>query len=836
MPARQTVLKPLGLITRPNEYGQYAAGALAIASNVLFRDAGEMIVTKDVSNPRLLGAANDVLRKLYALDNGIVWAATRTAGLVWTMSFNGTAGAFPAADGAVVALSDTGFISPLRMRDHFQVNSQRGMIVSDVMAPATAADRTFRKAGMPQPQVSFIGLNAASGGALAANTTVGYAAVWRRNFPKGYELVSAPSPVYRVANTSASAVNVSLTISSDPALSGLAAGDIIEVYRTDAITGTAVTIDPGTTCRLVETYTVTAADIAAGNFVVTDTQAPEPLGATPGRELYTNPGQQGALAANRQANTSKLTAQYKGYAFYANVLERAQWIFSVPAGIADSTLGLTTPFERTHGIGVRLVTAATTSGSATVTGVSAAHMAGIKVGQLLASAAGGAFPPGGAEVQSVNTGLGTITFNNPASATVAVETLNIVDMFEIDGQPLRTTSLGLMLQSLAETNRYEITVDQTVWGGVGTAGRASNGFTVAVEPLRAGNSTNIITVRATNGANYRPSIPEWTATAQTFAPTPRPNMLQWSHEQQPEHVPPSNSAFVGSGEIVGLQSTRDALWIFCTDGLFRLSGEGGQWRIDQLDTTLILSAPQCCTALREAVYAYTNRGLVRIADDGFDELSEQSIGDTLVGAAYVETAALIVERDESSDEIHVVDTGVAGGAPTLYVLATRFQCWSKLSFPNVTALAYQRIPTNPATQPNGWLIIGRSPLGGAQPLYGLFDQSPAVANLAATIQFQPFYSDDPLVLKQWIDATWIFQLADATRVLNSSWLGVADGSAVLTAWLNGDARATFGIPRSVAVAPTLSPGLSIPSGVFTPPVCKGVSLRFRSLTEQQAYR
>src|SRR3982751_2595397 len=755
MAARQTVLKPLGLVTRPNELGQYPAGALAVADNMLFRAQGQMQVSKTTSGTQTLGNANDVVRKLFPLDSGIIWSASRSAANVWTMGFGASFGTVPTAMSLVGLFSNTGFIAPIRMREHFLVNGLTNVIVSDVMAPASAADRAFRMAGMPQAGVSLFSAVTAAAGAVLNNTTVGYCVLFRRDFANGYSVVSTPSLICRYVNTSGATVNVALKVSWSSA-AGIAAGDLIEVYRTDAVQAALSTTDPGTTCQLVLSYTISAADIAATFTTVTDTQAPGSLGETYGRELYTNPGQQGALAANRQPNISKLMSQYKGYAFYANVTERPIWTFQVPGGINDSALDLAAgDYERTYGIGNRTITATTTLGNATVTAVSAAHLQGIKVGQLLHFGSGGSFPSNAFTVQSINTGAGTITFTGVATAGVVGATLQLTDQFQIDGGTFPITGLGTMMAALSGLGNYELTCDQTVAAYTGIDTLAASGFTCTVEPSRPCFATTI-TIRATNGANYQPPIPEFTATVKTFTQTPRPNMLQWSHEQQPEHAPPSNTAFVGAGSIIGLASTRDALWIFCTDGLFRLSGGGGQLRLDQLDTTLVLSAPQCAAVLRDSVYAYTNRGLVRIADDGFDELSDLTIGDRLVGPAYVETAALIVERDETFDEIHVIDTGVSGGPPVQYLYATVYKAWSKLGFPTVTALAYQRIPTNPATQASGWMVIGQSPLGGVLPQYALFYQNAAAVNLTAVAAYQPFYADDPMLLKHWIDGTWIF--------------------------------------------------------------------------------
>jgi hypothetical protein len=856
MPPRQTVLKPLGLITRPNELGAYPPGAMAVAENILFRDSGQCVVSKALTPAHTgdFGADASVVRKLFVLDDGFIWLAYRLlsgSNVNWSMSFLDVANDItlaatrPTLTSANGFFSDTGFIAPIRMRDHFVVNSQQGVIVADYMAPATGAQGTFRMAGLPQAQINLFTAVATAGGAVANNTTVGYCALFKRVFPKGYEVISTPSLIYRFQNTLGGAVNVSMRVDWS-VNAGMAAGDIIEIYRTDAIAAVTATTDPGTTCKLVLTYTLTAADIIATNTTVTDTQVPGPLGVTFGRELYTNPGQGGALSGNRQPNICKVQASYKGFAFFANVTERPIWTVKVPAGMSNGGApGLSTDYERTFGVGTRVITANASIGASVVSGVSATHLIGIKVGQLLTNG-GGAFPNNVFTVASIGPGPTDITFSGAATATVIPATLHIADQIQIaGGASVPIGSLSQLTASLG-TGEYELTCDQTI----PAATQPASGFTLTVEPARP-NFATTITIRGTNGANFSPPIPEIGAAVQTFTQTPRPNFLQWTHEQQPEHGPVSNTAFVGLADLVGASATRDALWIFCTDGLFRLSGDGGQWRIDQLDTTLILSAPQCATVLRDSVYAYTNRGLVHIADDGFDEVSDLTVGDILPGPAYVETASLIVERDETFDEIHLITAGpdFTGSSeepppgepepPAYYLYNTVHKCWSKLTFANVTALAYQRIPTNPVTQPNGWVVVGTSDGSGVPNGVNvwLFDQAVTAANLTAVIQYQPFYEDDPLVLRHWIDATWLFALVDATRTINSSWLGVADGSATLVAWLNGDARATFGIPRSAAIAPTLSPGLTIPGGgVFTPPTCKGLSVRFSPLTEQQVYR
>jgi hypothetical protein len=356
-----------------------------------------------------------------------------------------------------------------------------------------------------------------------------------------------------------------------------------------------------------------------------------------------------------------------------------------------------------------------------------------------------------------------------------------------------------------------------------------------VEPVRPSTSTTI-TVRATNGANYSPVLPEISSTVATYSQTPRKNFLVWSNDNQPEHVPTSNSTFVGSGEIVSMVGARDALWIFCTDGLYRLSGTGGQWDLHPVDPTCIISGPQCAGVLNDTVYAYTNKGLVAITDAGVEHISQGILNDLLPGPSYVETAKLQLCVDENNDEVYLlIQSATLGSASTLYCYSQVYKRWSTITFSDmrVTYMAYIRYPATAGA--DGYPVLAWSQQDSAPPFYALWD-SASGTNLKPTVLLQPFYGDDPWLLKQWIDATWICDIACADNAVVSTFNNTTTyGTSTLVSHLT-DSRATFGVPRSCAIRAALSPGLKMTTTPALPLVIKGVSLRHKLLTRQQESR
>lgn len=832
---RQTVLTPLGLITQPNQYDVYKPGALKIAQNCVMRNPGELMQAPDVQNTVTLTGNDFRIHKLFALDAGhvvaIVSNGTGLNSVVYADTSAYTLQGFNT--GALDEYSITGRVSLVRLRERLMINTLNGYVVADSMSPTAAPDRVLRRAGMPQPNARY--QSSGPDGPIPQNTVVGYRFCWRRNFSDGYFIRSVPTPVLTFVATAAGTTVAQYLI--DFLNSGeFLVGDIVEMYRTDGLTTPATTAglykDPGSTCKLVLSYAITSGDIATGSKIISDYQ-PFVQGTlkTPGEELYTNPYQETETFSNRQPPIAACTAAFKGYCFFANTTDRPAFEFTVPGGIGDQniavTLGYAVAAFKASAIGARRFTGTRTNGSPTLTGVSAADLVGIVVGQSYDAFFSGF--PGGTTVQSINTGAGTITMSqNATSSSGGAVTMGVVDVLELDGQRITMYDLGTFSTVLG----FSFWVEQTCDSPLATFTQSYIvGASFVIEPARLDTSTpgtgTTITVRGTNGALYSPPIPDITASVKTFTRTTRKNHLVWSKFQQPEHVPTVLEDDVGNGEIIALDPTRDALGIWCTDGFYRLSGDGGAdglaFRVDLVTTTVILAAPQASCVLNEVWFGYTNQGLVSIDSAGnIDNISDRLFGDLLPGAKYSATRSIIMCANEPDDEILLgLGEDANGNSDTIYVYNTKQKGLTTLgangaTLSNIQAMAMQRDPASGA--PRALFGVYRA---GTTPQYSGWNSPSAFLN--AAIQYQPLYDRDPLSLKNWIWADYLFAPTDAGRLINPSFNGANFLGTISVQALDTGAYARAGVPRQHATAHAIAPGIAgIPNN--------GVQCRFQGLS------
>ena len=105
--------------------------------------------------------------------------------------------------------------------------------------------------------------------------------------------------------------------------------------------------------------------------------------------------------------------------------------------------------------------------------------------------------------------------------------------------------------------------------------------------------------------------------------THRPHGLAYSKPDQPEAVPLLNFLTVNTEAhpIVRIFPMRDRLLVFKTDGLYVVSGQA-PYRVDALDDTCILFAPDSLAYVGGRVYALTNHGIVAIVDSGLRPVSQ----------------------------------------------------------------------------------------------------------------------------------------------------------------------------------------------------------------------
>lgn len=849
---RETSVKPLGLVTQPNKYGQYPIGALSRAENIVMRAAGrasQLPARKaDVSVPAtFLNHAwglysTSAQQQLLFFDDGTNTQTWWVDGSTHqTAPFEDTSLAVPYAYSTPPL--------PVTFRDRTVINSDYGILAADYVTPTSTPKRTLRYAGLTQPIIGFYGVNeitvgtAPHGFVLRPGEVVAYGIVVRRVYgdatnpdPYSYELISDPSPFQRIKNNFANDANVAMAVNLGPNSStmtgrvGLRVGDLVEVYRTLAVPSATAGLntDAGVTLFLAKTIVITAGDLVTNSITFDDDTNEAALG----RELYTNPGQQSLQGVRRRPPLAKAIGVYQGFTFYGSLTNPAKWEARWPQGLGQLTGAGSTIATRRFGVGRRDNIAGDTHiGTGVIDGISSADMVGLAVGQRVKL--GPAFGPYASDPTITVVGANQITVNLNASANShAVFTVN--DVLEIDGQVVVINDLNELLTSIARLATpfpfYTATTGETVAYHDNAVPSNIDYYaltftqSLALEPYRPVQGN--IAIRGSNGANYDPPIPTMSQAARQYAPTPQPNRLAWSWDQQPEAVSPGAVTPVGRGEIIAVQSNRNTLWIFCTDGLYRLTGFGGgrssglaaQWSTELIDPSFVLAARRASCNLRDRVYAFGTLGLVEITDIGAKLLSQGIIGDVLPGVNYANDFSRWMTADPINNEIWL-----ATGSPTVvyYIYNETQRAFATCTTGSSDgAAAYSQSSGVRFARENAAFRIDSFDTIGA----------------AAVVDYQPVYAGDPLLAKQWIDMTLMFDTASAGIVVTPRFNGTASVGAALLNRQN-DSRRNFGVTRNApAIGHTLAPGFSLPAGGGILAQLRGLSLRFQPFGEQQVFR
>lgn len=136
----------------------------------------------------------------------------------------------------------------------------------------------------------------------------------------------------------------------------------------------------------------------------------------------------------------------------------------------------------------------------------------------------------------------------------------------------------------------------------------------------------LIMKRALGGSTFVVSVSDstpWDIGIGTAENDNYPNGLMWSKNQQPEHAPTTHLEFVGSKNfpIRRIVALRDSLFILKADGVFRLTGAGGSWSIEPLDTSTRIIAPDSVSVVNNQIFCLADQGVVAISDIGVQVMS-----------------------------------------------------------------------------------------------------------------------------------------------------------------------------------------------------------------------
>lgn len=840
---RLTTLAIKGLVTTPNEYGVYPEGSCQVLENWRAESMNQWTVVRNRFQIIQSGVTNDRIKRVVALSPGVfLTIQSNSAGTTWSVYRNGdSANSFTV--NSPLSLSSLfesgGYLTSIVTRARCFLNSRKGLLVLDDLNPASSASRVFRAPGLPAP--SYGSVTSTAGDTIPNNTVFCYQAVIRRMSADGYVMVSTPSAPIRVLNASGSSREFSFTIWWYNGSGGefdYAEGDIFELYRSSGLAATDYSADPGTSMRLVASAPLDSVDIFNRNAALTDRQPMvAPLYETSGEEIYTSPYQDGSTGANLPPPVCKAMAQWGNYTFYGNITDGPSWRFDVPAGVFDSGASAVTPWVRRYGIGLRRLSGVSFSiGSPTITGVSAADIVGIKVGQTYWSGTGW---PAGTKVIAV--GATTITLASNAVANGSSTVSGIADVLEINGVGVEITRAI----DVVSGGYFWLDGDMAFFPSesLPTGGYSSldfmTGITVLLQPRRNGVYPTL-SIRATNGANYSPPLPDIGASPTVVSTVERPNFFRWSKQNQPEAVPSANEGIIGAGSIIRFLATTDCLWALCTDGAYRVSGEAGVWRSDLIDPTFVPVAPDACCVLNDIVYAYTARGFCSLAGITTSLITRGVLDAEFPGQPFTESPLIHLCANPATEEIMVIfEAAAQGGDSRNYLYSTLYKQWSTIVFSDNKLTAGASAASATAGIPN-YMVFGAQVSGGPPKTFSWDDKGIAAQPLRPQPAFtlQPLYAGDPLTLKRWIDATWVFNLVQATTISQGvNGESNSQTQATLVSSNSVDARASVGISRRGAIGASIRiSGYAICSLSDVPPVLKGLSLRYVPLTTQQKFR
>lgn len=645
MTQKQTQVTVTGLAQSPSPYGNLPPGSLKVADNCVIRRKGVLsplpgnatfkTITDDKFPVKMFSGDrfdySFLIRKDQASEADTLDTLTSAGGTVTVTTVSRGATAFDLRFNA-------GETHNTFARDRFFFSEHSAPVVYD-LDPDDNTLGTLRPAGLSPP--AFIGLTISTAGStdipvITFENYCGYRAVLRRVAPS-YELVSAPTASWCARSGTVSPAKIEVRVFFDPLIDSARAGDFIDVYKV----AQAASLDElGDDFRLAFTHEITSADEAAGFISVFD-PCPDEFR---GRPLYTNSAQEGAASLNLMPPSSRDVVTHKDINWYASKNSWPAAAVLIPSLFGD--LSGATASERQNGVGARTVTGDSTSGGHFITNVSAADIVGIKVGQILTDGGGSGFTLG-----SIVTGItGSGPYSIGISGAVAPNTVVGADFIINDSIEVRATKDGNTttgtfavsatvgspgLIGLAD-DLFDLGASDDLWGirlllnGVYDAGATSvTGASFTVWSPIPG-LWDYFDLKVTNGQNYSPSTPISSnfSVIESIQDT-QLNRVFFSKSGLPEAIAATSYLNVGAGKILKLWPTQSSIFALCTDGLWRIAGDGTDWQVEQLDPTVQLLHADAVCSLDNQIFAWLTGGIAVIGDQGAQIISKEAIGPQL---------------------------------------------------------------------------------------------------------------------------------------------------------------------------------------------------------------
>lgn len=188
---------------------------------------------------------------------------------------------------------------------------------------------------------------------------------------------------------------------------------------------------------------------------------------------------------------------------------------------------------------------------------------------------------------------------------------------------------GSVLQNIVDTAMSiatAISLASTVTRAEYVGSPLSPGTAGLIRVWRLRNDGTAFTAQITSGGSGSAFVPDL-STALSSSSERLLNGLAYSKASQPDAFPPVNVVRVGRGDasIRRIVALRDCLFVFASDGLWRLTGYSPEtFALEMFDSSVVVAAvsPNAIAVMDDAIYCWCNLGIVRITTSGVEMLDD----------------------------------------------------------------------------------------------------------------------------------------------------------------------------------------------------------------------
>ena len=640
---------PVGLYTDPGPFSAAPEGALVEAQNVVIQRDGlleprpslnmsqQTAVTLSpaiIEHSHYLNSSDNFIWYKDALSGSINWQIVRDNSDIITGPDDFSRGEINSlyVDGRLLFTSDDGICE----------------------APLDSGTIAYR-AGLPQPIIPLVYAQPLSGssskpGWLADGESVGYRIVVGRHREDGTLMLSAPSSMIIVRNDTGYDARVDF---EDTGPTGsthsiydvgstfdtLLSTDLVFIYRGPKIASlTSVPSD--------EMMLRTVAELNSGaTFTFNDYLDDE---AWSGAALYTNETQQGILQANYRPDYARDISQYNDMTFLAGERPRVRAVVTI-----DEIGGGAGSFQS------KAITGSVTSGSTTISSISAADISYCIAGQIVTRGSGiighadSRFP---ADTYIVSVGTSSVTVSAAALSTAAATSLRTWDWLSIEDST--TGNIVRMAPTHFDSAYYSYTEYESIFlqenggstlteyyqGGYqdletkfnAHSDRPSNlimhavgsnqltGITLSFEKVDWDDGE--ITIKSTRPliitSNQGGGI-DYTTGLSFGADSSKPGRLRISKQKIPDAYPLLNYLDIANPSIaiVRILAAQNTLLVFKEDGLYQITGtDPSNLSVQQLDQSVVPVdsdlAGRWFTKFGSTVFMMSKLGPMAVSDNG----------------------------------------------------------------------------------------------------------------------------------------------------------------------------------------------------------------------------